>query len=159
MARLDAPSAALARRTVAWRCPSALSGLAGAHCAGQLDDEHVEPPVPAGLTELTPAQQALAEFLALDVDLLAAAASASSELGQSPPLTTIAGWLLSQRTPCRPACACCWKRRAPEAERSVRQRFRAWQAAQRPEQAPPRRRQVAEIQHIAQQIRPAAAAG
>lgn len=49
-------------------------------CAGQLDDEHVEPPVPAGLTELTPAQQALAEFLVLDVDLLAAAASASSEL-------------------------------------------------------------------------------
>lgn len=122
-------------------------------CAGQLDDEHVEPPVPAGLTELTPAQQALAEFLALDVDLLAAAASASPALA---PVSTADHdrWLAAQSAHALQASVrLLLEGRAPEAERSVRQRFRAWQAAQRPEQAPAPRRQVAEIQHIAQQIR------
>ena len=41
----------------------------------ELDDDAVEPLVPAGLASLTAAQQAMAEFLRIDDDLLAAAAS------------------------------------------------------------------------------------
>ncbi|HEX5347803.1 MAG TPA: hypothetical protein VFW64_12015 [Pseudonocardiaceae bacterium] len=48
------------------------------------EDHELEPPVPPGLTTLTAAQQALAEFLRLDDDLLAIAAQAS------PPLEEIA---------------------------------------------------------------------
>jgi hypothetical protein len=40
-------------------------------------EDDTEPPVPAGLRSLTPAQRALAEFMGLDNDLLVAAASAS----------------------------------------------------------------------------------
>jgi hypothetical protein len=48
------------------------------------EDHQLEPPVPPGLTTLTGAQQALAEFLRLDDDLLAIAAQTS------PPLDEIA---------------------------------------------------------------------
>lgn len=43
-------------------------------------DDDLEPPVPPGLTTLTAAQQALADFLRLDEDLLAVAARTSSPL-------------------------------------------------------------------------------
>ncbi|RKH64553.1 hypothetical protein [Corallococcus llansteffanensis] len=42
--------------------------------AGEVGDDAPEPPVPAGLAMLTAAQQAMVEFLRIDVDLLAAAA-------------------------------------------------------------------------------------
>ncbi|MBB5429631.1 hypothetical protein HDG40_007829, partial [Paraburkholderia sp. JPY158] len=46
----------------------------------EIHDDEIEPPVPAGLQALTPAQVALAEFLMLDADWLAAAAEASPSL-------------------------------------------------------------------------------
>jgi hypothetical protein len=46
--------------------------------ADDLDDDAEEPPVPAGLAERTAAQEAMIEFLRIDVDLVAAAASASA---------------------------------------------------------------------------------
>jgi hypothetical protein len=45
--------------------------------ADDLDDDAEEPPVPAGLAELTAAQEAMVEFLRIDVDLVWAATSAS----------------------------------------------------------------------------------
>ena len=48
--------------------------------ADDIDDEAEEPRVPAGLAELTAAQEAMVEFLRIDVDLVAAAASGSSAL-------------------------------------------------------------------------------
>ena len=47
--------------------------------AGEVDDDALEPPVPPGLSSLTAAQAAMADFLRLDEDLLAAAAEASAE--------------------------------------------------------------------------------
>jgi hypothetical protein len=47
---------------------------------GDEGEEAVEPPVPAGLRSLTAPQRALADFLRVDPDLLAAAAQASPEL-------------------------------------------------------------------------------
>ncbi|WP_433375886.1 hypothetical protein [Streptosporangium sp. CA-115845] len=44
------------------------------------DEDEMEPPVPAGLGSLSAGQQALADFLRLDADLLAVAAEASPEL-------------------------------------------------------------------------------
>lgn len=46
--------------------------------AGDVDEDATEPPVPAGLATLTAAQQAMVEFLRIDVDLLAAAARGSA---------------------------------------------------------------------------------
>lgn len=46
--------------------------------AGDLDDAAEEPPVPAGLAELTAAQEAMVEFLRIDVDLGAVAARGSA---------------------------------------------------------------------------------
>jgi hypothetical protein len=43
----------------------------------EVEDDAMEPPVPAGLTELTAAQHAMIEFLRIDVDLVGAAAETS----------------------------------------------------------------------------------
>lgn len=43
----------------------------------EIGDDELEPPVPPGLQDLTPAQQALADFLLLDPDWLGAAAAGS----------------------------------------------------------------------------------
>jgi hypothetical protein len=51
----------------------------GAH---DLDDDAEEPPVPAGLSELTAAQEAMVELLRIDVDLVSAAASASAAVAK-----------------------------------------------------------------------------
>jgi hypothetical protein len=48
--------------------------------SGGDDEDAVEPPVPAGLGSLTAPQRALADFLRVDPDLLAAAAQASPDL-------------------------------------------------------------------------------
>jgi hypothetical protein len=48
------------------------------------EDEAVEPPVPPGLRDLSPALRALTAFLRIDPDLLAVAAAASLDL-PSPP--------------------------------------------------------------------------
>ncbi|MFN0019186.1 MAG: hypothetical protein ACKVP0_13060 [Pirellulaceae bacterium] len=45
-----------------------------------VDDEDIEPPVPPGLTDLSPALTTLAEFLRIDFDLIAVAAQRSETL-------------------------------------------------------------------------------
>jgi hypothetical protein len=45
---------------------------------GDLKDGALEPPVPVGLAQLSPALESFAEFLRIDIDLVAAAAMASS---------------------------------------------------------------------------------
>ena len=50
---------------------------------GREADDDLEPPVPPGLGKLTAAQQALADFLHLDDDLLAVAAQTSPQLEES----------------------------------------------------------------------------
>jgi len=57
--------------------PAYLAWLLAVH-ADDIDDGAVEPPIPAGLTELTAAQEAMIELLRIDVDLVAAAASSSA---------------------------------------------------------------------------------
>lgn len=59
--------------------PLYLGWLAGL-CACEFDDDAVEPPVPAGLRTLTDAQEALAEFLRIDADVLDAALAVSLDI-------------------------------------------------------------------------------
>jgi hypothetical protein len=59
-----------------------------------LDEKGLEPPVPAGLGELSGPQRALADFLRLDPDLLAAAAEASDPLTvKAPPTAVLGRWV------------------------------------------------------------------
>jgi hypothetical protein len=50
--------------------------------ADDLDDDAEEPPVPAGLGELSAAQEAMVEFLRIDVDLVSAATPASAAVAK-----------------------------------------------------------------------------
>jgi hypothetical protein len=57
----------------------------------ELDDVDLEPPVPAGLAELSGPLQALADFLRLDPDLLTAAAEGSPPLAVTAPSGAVLG--------------------------------------------------------------------
>jgi hypothetical protein len=60
--------------------------------SGEMDDEDTEPPVPAGLGNLSASLQAIAEFVEIDEDLIAVAAATSPPV-QEPEGT--AGWIAS----------------------------------------------------------------
>lgn len=124
-------------------------------CAGELGDEDVEPPLPAGLASLTPAQQALVEYLQLDSDWLAAAAQASPPQ-QAPSSEVEDGALwLAEQTPeaLRASVALLLAERAQEAQQGVRQAYLAWQAARRPCADALPRRTLAQIRTGIEQAR------
>jgi hypothetical protein len=58
----------------------------------QADDDDTEPPVPAGLAELSGALRAVADFLEIDDDLIAVAAEASPAL-KGEPAAGLADWI------------------------------------------------------------------
>jgi hypothetical protein len=115
-------------------------------CADECDDDDIEPPLPAGLATLTPAQQALAEFLELDPDWLHAAAAASPQ--QAPAADPeYAAWLAAQSlASLRARVQLLLEGRGQEAERSARQAFLAWEAERRPQDMCAKRRSIAEIE-------------
>jgi hypothetical protein len=57
-----------------------------------VDDEDTEPPVPAGLADLSGALRAVADFLEIDEDLIAVAAEASPSLKEEP-AAGLADWI------------------------------------------------------------------
>jgi hypothetical protein len=59
----------------------------------ELDDDDVEPPVPAGLGELSAPLHALMEFLGIDEDLVEVAATASALLRVGPSREEFAEWI------------------------------------------------------------------
>ena len=65
----------------------------------ELDENEPEPPVPAGLDKLSGPQAALADFLRLDADLLAAAAEASEPLRvATPSVAALKRWVQALAT-------------------------------------------------------------
>jgi hypothetical protein len=63
---------------------------------GCLDDEEIEPPVPAGLRKLSASLSSFAEFLRIDADLIdAAAATSPAPPEREPEPAEIQGWLAS----------------------------------------------------------------
>jgi hypothetical protein len=60
---------------------------------GDLDDHDLEPPVPAGLAQLSASLEALAEFLRIDPDLIGVAATASRPIDGEPKPADVSAWL------------------------------------------------------------------
>jgi len=60
---------------------------------GEFSDEVLEPPVPAGLRELSAPYDSLIEFLGIDEDLVEVAASASEPLKAGPSRKELAAWI------------------------------------------------------------------
>lgn len=116
----------------------------------EIGDDELEPLLPPGLIDLTPAQQALADFLLLDPDWLTAAAAASpQDSGQVTPHDDLARWS-AQADPALLAAAACQVLQGDSmlAESTLRSAYLAWQQATRgaPEPTTARRR-VEEIAH------------
>jgi hypothetical protein len=130
--------------------PLYLGWLAGVN-AGEVDDEAVEPEVPPGMSQLSAAQQALAEFLEIDPDLLAAAAAGSPSTLASADDDRIDAWLADLAPgEMRPMLKLLLYGQSQQAERQIKSRFLAWQKknAQRPA-ASARLRTVAELHSLA----------
>jgi hypothetical protein len=60
---------------------------------GGLDEDELEPPVPAGLEELSGPLHALIEFLEIDEDLVEVAAQASKPLAAGPSRKELSAWI------------------------------------------------------------------
>jgi hypothetical protein len=115
-------------------------------CAGEIDDDELEPPLPPGLQTLSAAQTALADFLMIDPDWLAAAAAASPSLENPTAAAELDAWLATQSADkLRGALRLLMEGKSQEAERQLREEFLAWQRAQSPAHKTPPRRTAAEI--------------
>lgn len=132
--------------------PLYLGWLAGAG-SGEMREDALEPEVPAGLSELSPPQQALVEFLEVDPDMLAAAAAGSTRALQSDAAEAhrIDAWLAEWS---RDEMAAMLKLIAQglghDAICRVRSRHAAWLKTQRSPVLPAtRRRSVAELRELA----------
>jgi hypothetical protein len=66
----------------------------------EVDDEATEPPVPAGLAELSAPLEAVVEFLEIDEDLIDIAVEASPDLGEDEP-GGIGEWIVSLPVPAK----------------------------------------------------------
>jgi hypothetical protein len=66
----------------------------------EVDDEATEPPVPAGLAELSAPLEAVVEFLEIDEDLIDIAMEASPDLGEDEP-GGIGEWIVSLPAPAK----------------------------------------------------------
>jgi len=127
-------------------------GWLGSVTTGEVEEDEEEPTVPAGLGELTAAQQALVEYLDVDVDLLAGAASGSPRI--EPEESEDAGldaWLDAlPREEVREYLRHMLAGRGAQAERALKRRHAAWHTA-KPAARPTERRTVTELWKLAEQ--------
>ena len=131
--------------------PLYLGWLSG---ASDLKDNALEPEVPPGLAALSAPQQALVEFLEIDVDLLAAATTGSVDLTQQDVGEDdhIDAWLAElSRDEMAALVKLVAQGRSQETERQVRSRYAAWLKAQQPRASStaPRRR-LADLKELAE---------
>lgn len=125
--------------------PLYLGWLAGV-CANEINEDESEPPLPPGLQTLSSAQTALADFLMIDPDWLAAAATASPAQENPETASDMDAWLKGQpANKLRGTVRLMLEGKSQEAERSLRGEFLAWQRAQSPAHKIPPRRTVTEI--------------
>lgn len=131
--------------------PLYLGWLAGAG-GGELREDALEPEVPSGLSELSPPQQALVEFLEIDPDMLAAASVGSAPVAQAEVEgdSCLDAWLGDwSRDEMAAVLKLIAKGQGQEAERRIRFRHAAWLKAQRPSASAARRRPLAELRELA----------
>jgi hypothetical protein len=125
--------------------------------ADGLDDDALEPEVPPGLAELSPPQQALAEFIEVDPDLLAAAAAGSTRAvnDESAHAAEVDAWL-AEWSPGDMAAMLklIVQGQSREVERRVRAHDTAWGKARHPVRNPPTtRRTVRQLRQLAPSAR------
>lgn len=125
--------------------------------AGGLGDDAQEPEVPPGLSNLSPPQQALVEFIEIDPDMLAAAATGSAhasvaEQGEAAQSALVDPWLDTwSREEMAATLKLIAQGQGREAERQIRSRHAAWLKAQRPSSASSApRRNVGQLRQLAQ---------
>ena len=120
----------------------------------ELADDAPEPEVPPGLSALTPAQQALVEFLEIDSDMLAAAIAGSAPLSgdAAEQAGQLQAWLGQwSRGEMADVLKLIVQGQEQQAQRQVKTRHAAWLKAQRPAcaaQAP--QRSVGQLRELAQ---------
>ena len=133
--------------------PLYLGWLAGA-ASGKLRKEALEPEAPPGLSELSPPQQALVEFLEIDPDMIAAAAAGNAVTAKADVAAAdrIDVWLDAwSRDELVAVLKLIVQGQGHEAERRVRTRHAEWLKTQRPSNASTApRRSVAELRELAQ---------
>lgn len=125
-----------------------LGWLAGA-AKGEVPETTLEPTVPAGLSQLSAAQNALAAFLEIDADIIAAAAIGSADASDRP--DSVDAWLQSlSPDELRSMLKSIVRADRPNPQREVASRYRAWHRQHAPQTAPEvRRRSVAELLSLA----------
>ena len=121
--------------------------------AVDIDDDVLEPQAPPGLAELSPSQQALAEFIEVDPDMLTAAAAGSARVAEndSARVAGIDAWLDGwSREEMAAMLKLIAQGQGIEAERRIRSGHAAWLEAQRPPAvAPVLRRRVGLLRELA----------
>jgi hypothetical protein len=125
-----------------------LGWLAGA-AKGEVPETTLEPTVPAGLSQLSAAQNALATFLEIGADIIAAAAIGSADASDRP--ESVDAWLQSlSPDELRSMLKSIVRADRPNPQREVASRYRAWHRQHAPQAAPEaRRRSVAELRSLA----------
>lgn len=101
----------------------------------EVDEQDQEPPVPAGLGQLSAALQTLAEFLRIDEDLLATATARSAKPPPGPSPAELQRWIAALPLAEKDTLLHQLAGNAPAAQAQLQQRFR--QAHARPEAAAP----------------------
>jgi len=132
--------------------PLYLGWLAGVS-AGEVDEQAIEPQPPPGLSRLTAAQQALAEFLEIDGDMLATAGLSDGQ-GSKPDSESDAEqdiWIAALPVAEKSATLkLLLSGNAQQAERKLKLGLLAWQREQQPVAKPETRRgTVAELRKLA----------
>ena len=124
-------------------------GWLGGAAKGEVPETTLEPTVPAGLSQLSAAQNALAAFLEIDADIIAAAAIGSAEASDRP--ESVDAWLQSlSPDELRSMLKSIVRADRPNPQREVASRYRAWHRQHAPQAAPEaRRRSVAELRSLA----------
>lgn len=125
-----------------------LGWLAGA-AKGEVPETTLEPTVPAGLSQLSAAQNALAAFLEIGADIIAAAAIGSADASDRP--ESVDAWLQSlSPDELRSMLKSIVRADRPNPQREVASRYRVWHREHAPQAAPEaRRRSVAELRSLA----------
>lgn len=122
--------------------------------AGESGDDALEPVVPPGLSALSPAQQALVEFIEVDPDMLAAAAACSAPASEtdSTQAARVDAWLDElSRDEMASVLKLIAQGQGPAAERHVKSSHAAWLKAHRPSSTPSApQRSVGQLRELAQ---------
>jgi hypothetical protein len=126
-----------------------LGWLAGA-ARGEVSETTLEPTVPAGLSQLSAAQNAPAAFLEIDADMIAAAAMGSADSSDRP-TESVDAWLQSLSADAlRSMLKSIVRADRPNPQREVASRYRAWHRQHAPQAArEARRRSLAELRSLA----------